>query len=79
MRVPDSGDIMEKMSLAGRPYIPLHNLLKLEGWCESGAAAKHAIAAGMVSVDDRIELRKSCKIIAGQIVGYEGRSIQVTA
>jgi ribosome-associated protein len=71
--------LMETLSLEGRPYIALHNLLKLEGWCDSGAAAKHAIAAGMVSVDDRIELRKSCKIIAGQIVRYEGRSIQVAA
>ncbi|MEI6125969.1 MAG: RNA-binding S4 domain-containing protein [Pseudomonadota bacterium] len=69
---------MKEMSLEGRPYIALHNLLKLEGWCESGGASKHAIAEGLVSVDNRIELRKSCKITAGQIVTYQERSVQVT-
>jgi ribosome-associated protein len=68
---------MEEMSLEGRPYIALHNLLKLEGWCETGGAAKQAIAAGMVSVDGNVELRKACKITTGCIVAYNGRSIQV--
>lgn len=70
---------MEEMSLEGRPYIALHNLLKLEGWCETGGAAKQTIAAGMVSVDGQVELRKSCKITAGRVVTYNGRSIRVTA
>lgn len=68
---------MDTMSLEGRPYIELHNLLKLEGWCETGGVAKQAIAAAMVSVNGRVELRKGCKIRAGSIVTYNGRSIQV--
>ena len=70
---------MDQMSLEGRPYIALHNLLKLEGWSETGGAAKQTIAAGMVSVDGQVELRKSCKITAGRIVSYNGKSIEVTA
>ena len=70
--------LMDTMSLEGRPYIELHNLLKLEGWCETGGAAKQTIAAGMVCVDGQVELRKSCKITAGRIVSYSDRSIQVT-
>jgi ribosome-associated protein len=69
---------MDTMSLEGRPYIELHRLLKLEGWCETGGVAKQAIAAAMVSVNDRVELRKGCKIRAGSIVTYSGRSVQVT-
>lgn len=70
---------MDTMSLEGRPYIELHSLLKLEGWCETGGVAKQAIAAAMVSVDGRVELRKACKIRAGSIVSYNGKAIQVTA
>jgi ribosome-associated protein len=77
--IPESiGDRMEAISLKGRPYIELHNLLKVENWCESGGAAKHVIAEGMVSVDGVVELRKACKIKAGQTVTYEGQSVLVT-
>lgn len=68
---------MAEFSLGGRPYIALHNLLKFEGLCESGAAAKHAIDAGKVSINGRVELRKRCKITAGQVVEFQGQSIQV--
>jgi ribosome-associated protein len=70
---------MDTMSLEGRTYIELHNLLKLEGWCETGGAAKQEVAAGMVTVDGQVELRKSCKITAGRVVSYNGKSIQVIA
>ena len=69
---------MKELSLEGRPYIALHSLLKLQGWCESGAAAKHVIAGGLVFVDGLVELRKSCKIIAGRVVTYEARSVLIS-
>jgi ribosome-associated protein len=68
---------MSELKLEGHPNIALHNLLKLEGWCESGATAKHAIEEGRVRVDGQIELRKRCKITAGQIVEFEGNRIKV--
>lgn len=68
---------MSELKLEGRPYVALHNLLKLEGWCESGATAKHAIEEGRVRVDGQVELRKRCKITVGQIVEFEGNRIKV--
>lgn len=50
------------------PYVELNQLLKLVGLCDSGGAGKAIVAAGDVAVDGRQELRKTCKIAAGQIV-----------
>jgi ribosome-associated protein len=49
-------------------YIELNNLLKLTGICDSGGAGKALVASGAVSVDGQAELRKTCKIRAGQKV-----------
>jgi ribosome-associated protein len=49
-------------------YIELHKLLKFLGIAESGAAAKALVAEGGVKVDGAVELRKACKIRAGQVV-----------
>ena len=68
---------MNTFHLEGRPFVTLNNLLKIEGWCESGAAAKHAIDAGNVTVDGKVELRKRNKIIANQVVRFAGRMITV--
>lgn len=49
-------------------YVELHNLLKLTALADSGGAAKMLVASGAVTVDGRVELRKTCKIRAGQVV-----------
>jgi ribosome-associated protein len=49
-------------------YVELNQLLKLVGLCDSGGAGKMLVASGAVSVDGNVELRKTCKIYAGQIV-----------
>ncbi|HEV7619573.1 MAG TPA: RNA-binding S4 domain-containing protein [Burkholderiaceae bacterium] len=51
-----------------REYIELNQLLKLVGACDSGGAGKMLVASGAVSVDGKVELRKTCKIRAGQVV-----------
>jgi ribosome-associated protein len=66
-------------SLDGRPHVALHNLLQLEGWCESGGVAKHRIDAGEVSVDGHPELRRRCKIVAGQTVRFGEFVVLVSA
>lgn len=68
---------MNTFHLEGRPFVALNNLLKIEGWCDSGAAAKHAIDEGHVTVDGKVELRKRNKIIANQVVRFAGRMITV--
>lgn len=70
---------MRQFKLCGKPFITLNNLLKVEGWCDSGALAKQVIDAGQVQVDGETERRKRCKIVAGQKVEYAGQSIRVIA
>ena len=60
-------------------YIPLDALLKATGLASSGGVAKMMVAAGDVQVDGREELRKTCKIRAGQVVGALGTQIRVRA
>ncbi|HEX6706618.1 MAG TPA: RNA-binding S4 domain-containing protein [Albitalea sp.] len=60
-------------------FITLDNLLKATGLAGSGGAAKAMVADGLVQVDGRDELRKTCKIRAGQVVGVQGARVQVIA
>lgn len=60
-------------------YIALCDLLKICGVADSGGAAKHLVADGAVSVDGHQELRKTCKIRAGQQVSGNGFTIAVVA
>ncbi|NTU42700.1 MAG: RNA-binding S4 domain-containing protein [Nitrospirales bacterium] len=68
---------MEEYRLEEAEYIELSSLLKLMGLCESGGMAKTVIAAGKVSVDGSVELRKRRKVRAGQVVEFDGRSVAV--
>jgi ribosome-associated protein len=60
-------------------FIPLDALLKTTGLASSGGAAKTIITTGQVQVDGQLELRKRCKIRAGQLVSSGGKSIRVIA
>ena len=70
---------MQQFNLEGHDYITLNNLLKVEGWVESGAQAKIVIAQGLVSVDGEIELRKTCKIRDGQLISFDNQQIEVVS
>ncbi len=58
-------------------YVELNQLLKLAGLCDSGGAGKALVAEGLVTVDGAVELRKTCKIRAGQRVECDGVAIRV--
>ncbi|MFC6841428.1 RNA-binding S4 domain-containing protein [Xanthomonas theicola] len=58
-------------------YVELKHLLKLTGVCDSGGAAKTVIGEGQVRVDGEVELRKACKIHAGQVVALHDVQIRV--
>lgn len=60
-------------------YVELNQLLKLVGLCDSGGAGKALVASGVVSVDGVVELRKTCKIRAGQRVSVDDNDIHVIA
>jgi ribosome-associated protein len=58
-------------------HITLDSLLKACGLADSGGAAKAMVAQGRVQVDGREELRKTCKLRAGQVVSVHGARIRV--
>ena len=60
-------------------YVELNMLLKLVGLCDSGGAGKAIVASGAVKIGGAIELRKTCKIYAGQVVVIDDTEIHVLA
>ncbi|MDE2118151.1 MAG: RNA-binding S4 domain-containing protein [Betaproteobacteria bacterium] len=58
-------------------FVELNQLLKLAGVCDSGGAGKVLVAEGVVSVDGKVELRKTAKIRAGSVVTLGDVRIQV--
>ena len=58
-------------------HITLDRLLKATGLADSGGNAKQMVAAGKVQVDGRDELRKTCKLRAGQVVSVQGARVRV--
>jgi ribosome-associated protein len=59
--------------------IDLHRLLKAAGLCGSGGEAKSVIEQRSVRVDGHVEIRKACKIRAGQTVTYDKHELAVEA
>jgi ribosome-associated protein len=62
-----------------RDFVELNQLLKLTGLCDSGGAGKQLVASGAVRVDGIVELRKTCKIHAGQRVMVGDVEIEIVA
>jgi ribosome-associated protein len=62
-----------------RDFVELNQLLKLAGLVDSGGAGKALVASGAVRVDGAVELRKTCKIRAGQVVRVGDNDIRVAA
>lgn len=60
-------------------FVELNQLLKLAGICDSGGAGKMLVASGAVTVDGQQELRKTCKIRAGQVVRLGDMRIDVVS
>lgn len=62
-----------------REFIALNDLLRLAGLCGSGGMGKAIVASGEVTVDGAVELRKTAKIRAGQVVRWGEAEIRVRA
>ena len=62
-----------------REFVELNQLLKLAGLADSGGAGKALVASGEVRVDGAVELRKTAKIRAGQVVRMGQAEIRVLA
>jgi ribosome-associated protein len=62
-----------------RDHVELNQLLKLVGIADSGGQGKAIVASGDVTVDGEVELRKTAKIRAGQVVRIGDAEIRVLA
>ncbi|MBQ2100596.1 MAG: RNA-binding S4 domain-containing protein [Lachnospiraceae bacterium] len=58
-------------------FIKLGQVMKLAGLVDSGVDAKIVIQDGLVKVNGEIDTRRGRKIVAGDIVEYEGNKIKV--
>ncbi|MFI5778500.1 RNA-binding S4 domain-containing protein [Nocardia sp. NPDC051570] len=59
--------------------IRLGQFLKLANLIESGAEAKTVIAAGLVRVNDEVELRRGRQLHAGDVVALAGHKARVAS
>ena len=65
--------------ILSKPAVELYKILKFEGLLSSGGEAKAAIDAGLVKVNGEVETRKRKKVVAGDIVSFNGESVQIIA
>lgn len=55
----------------------LFKLLKFEGLVGSGGEAKAAVADGLVRVNGQVETQKRKKILAGDVIEFNGEQLTV--
>lgn len=60
-------------------YIKLGQALKLAGLVGSGVDAKYVIQDGQVEVNGETDTRRGRKLVAGDVVTYDGESFQIGA
>ena len=60
-------------------YIKLGQALKAAGLVESGVDAKFVIQDGLVKVNGNIEVQRGKKLVAGDIVEFDGEKIKIEA
>lgn len=58
-------------------FIKLGQALKAAGLVESGVDAKFVIQDGLVKVNGSIEKQRGKKLVAGDIVEFDGETIQI--
>ena len=67
---------MEELKLRDE-FIKLGQALKATGLVESGVDAKMVILDGQVKVNGTVELQRGKKLLAGDVVEYDGETIRI--
>ena len=60
-------------------YIKLGQALKAAGLVESGVDAKYAVLDGQVMVNGQVELQRGKKLVAEDVVTFDGETIVIKA
>ena len=68
-----------EFQLEGEEFITLQALLKVTGLCDRGGDAKVVIITGQVKVDNVVEKQRGKKIRAGQVIQFDGKTVNVFA
>jgi ribosome-associated protein len=63
--------------LINREPIELYKILKFEGLVGSGGEAKMAVAQGLVKVNGATEMRKRCKLVAGDVIEFNDEKLRL--
>lgn len=58
-------------------FIKLGQALKAAGLVESGVEAKLVIQDGQVKVNGKVEIQRGKKLVAGDIVEFDGETIRI--
>lgn len=61
-----------------REPVELYKILKFEAMVGSGGEAKAAIASGYVRLNGAVETRKRKKIVAGDVIEFNGERVVVS-
>ena len=56
--------------LINKEPVELYKVLKFEGLVATGGEAKMVVAEGLVSVNGEVEMRKRCKLKAGDLIEF---------
>ncbi|MBR1987478.1 MAG: RNA-binding S4 domain-containing protein [Clostridia bacterium] len=58
-------------------FIKLGQALKAAGLVESGVEAKEVIQDGLVEVNGEVDTRRGRKLVAGDVVTFDGEEIKI--
>lgn len=58
-------------------FIKLGQALKLAGLVDSGLDAKIVIQNGEVKLNGNVELQRGKKVVAGDVINYQGQNVTV--
>ena len=76
--VREKEDYMEVLHLK-EEYIKLGQALKAANMVDSGADAKHVVQEGLVRVNGEVDTRRGKKLVAGDMVEYNGKTVKIEA
>ncbi|MBB1437691.1 RNA-binding S4 domain-containing protein [Shewanella sp. SG41-4] len=63
--------------LQGDEFVELYKVLKVLGLVNGGGEAKHVITEGQVTVNGEVDTRKRKKCVVGDIVSFNGTTIEI--
>lgn len=72
-------DIIQPMQnvVINKEPVELYKVLKFEGLVGTGGEAKMVVAEGLVSVNGDVEMRKRCKLKAGDVIEFNGEQLKL--